>query len=191
MRSQQFPMVVFILLLPWSVRSQEPLSEEEAVRVIERLGGKVERKDGVFVNLYHITRASDDDFAVLQSYPDLRRVDLSFTRITDRGMQHLEPLTSIKELLLEKTAISDASLRIIARLPNLEELNLRDTRVTDRGLKELMRHTSLRNLDLSSDPRRPNAMITDAGIQHLSLLSNLQEIDLCNSRVGDEGLKVS
>lgn len=58
-------------------------------------------------------------------------------------------------------------------------LNLAGTAVTDAGLQHLSGLTNLEWLDLSG------TAIGDGGLQHLSGLKNLQHLDLSRTRVGD------
>src|ERR1041384_4573305 len=69
---------------------------------IARLGGKVERDRAgriVAVNLSG-SWISDLDMIELARLPDLERLDLSHTRITDEGMLNLKPAPNIKDLKL-------------------------------------------------------------------------------------------
>src|SRR5580765_7218717 len=69
---------------------------------ITRLGGRVER-DGagriVAVNLRG-SWINDVEMIELARLPDLERLDLSHTRITDEGMLNLKPAAKIQELKL-------------------------------------------------------------------------------------------
>jgi hypothetical protein len=54
---------------------------------------------------------------------------------------------------------------------------------TDASLNHLKGLTNLQTLDLA------NSQITDAGLEHLKVLENLQDLHLGNTQVGDAGLE--
>lgn len=62
---------------------------------------------------------------------------LAGSRITDRQMPLIEPLTTLKVLDLRNTNITDAGLKRLRRLEMLERLNLDGTQITDAGVAEL------------------------------------------------------
>ncbi|HEX7450522.1 MAG TPA: hypothetical protein VF306_23380 [Pirellulales bacterium] len=62
---------------------------------------------------------------------------LANSRITDRQMALIEPLTTLKTIDLRGTCVTDAGLKQLRRLAQLEQLNLEGTRVTDVGVTEL------------------------------------------------------
>ena len=105
--------------------------------------------------------------------PNLERLDLSHTRISDEGMLHLKDATGIRELTLyyaeqitdqgisairhwkkltrldlRGTRISNGTLEIVSRLPQLEALDIGDTQVTDNGMDLLIALTNLKELSL-------------------------------------------
>jgi hypothetical protein len=64
-------------------------------------------------------------------------VVLSFTPITDAGLEQLKGLPQLKSLHLRATSVTDAGLMHLKGLTNLEELILNGTLVTDAGAKDL------------------------------------------------------
>jgi hypothetical protein len=103
------------------------------------------------MNMLHVLygfHGKDDDLrlyhgARLKSLDEVIYVDLSHTRVTDKGLKEL------------------------VGMKNLQRLDLDETRVTDAGLKELKGHKNLRTLYLRQGPggRVPN--VTDAGVAEL------------------------
>ncbi len=89
------------------------------------------------------------------------------------------------ELDLSNSNITDAELQgIIARFPNINKINASVCLyLTDAGLQHLAGLTNLEKLNLSWSP------ISDAGLQHLAGLSNLKELDLRTGwSISDAGL---
>ncbi len=81
------------------------------------------------------TASGDGDLALVARFDDLRWLYLQETRVTDAGLQHLEPLRNLSLLHLGNTAITDAGLTYLQSLPNLETLHLQGTRVTLRAIE--------------------------------------------------------
>lgn len=64
-------------------------------------------------------------------------LDLSWTRVTDRGFEHLRGLTQLEDLRVIGSKVADAGLEHLKRLTQLQELDLYDTDATDAGVKKL------------------------------------------------------
>jgi len=90
------------------------------------------------------------------------KLNLSYWRITDAGLQTLADLTSLQELNLCGTQVTDDGLKVLTGLPNLQKLCLIDTFVTDAGLKVLAGLPSLQELNLLG------TLVTDAGLKALA-----------------------
>ncbi|MCL5282249.1 MAG: hypothetical protein M1376_20380 [Planctomycetes bacterium] len=75
----------------------------------------------------------------------LQMLNLSLMGVTDKGMENLRALRSLKTLLLlsRGSSIGSAGLAVLKDLPALEYLDL-DTVVTDGGIKEVAQAGSLR-----------------------------------------------
>src|SRR5215467_3126916 len=109
---------------------------------IARMGGKVERDlmgRIVAVNLRG-SWINDADMIELARLPDLERLDLSHTRISDEGMLNLKPAPKIKDLnLFYSEWITDQGLTAIKGWKHLTRLNARGTRISD-GTLEIVSH---------------------------------------------------
>ena len=127
--------------------------EQQAVRAVERLGGKLKfagqdaDRAVTEVDLSR-TLVADADLEQLRPFARLQALNLSGTAITDRGLAVLRDFGSLKKLNLTLTKISDAGLTSLAGLPELEELYLVETGITDAGVAELKRLAHLRMLVL-------------------------------------------
>ena len=94
----------------------------------------------------------------------LKRLDLSNTLVTDRGLKELQKLSTLVHLVLPKQT-SDSGLKRLTDLVNLEHLDLSATQVTDKGLTELRGFHELRFLMLN------RLGITDEGVKELRHLA--------------------
>jgi RNA polymerase sigma factor (sigma-70 family) len=176
---------------------------------VEQLGGFVD-DNGSRVVLER-TNAADADLEriapLLRELPQLRRLVLGHSLITDAGLVHVRDLTQLTWLYLENTAVSDAGLahlkgltnlvglplqdtdvgdegmKVVSGMPRMEWLSLGNTRVGDEGLRHLSGLDRLEVLTLEETP------ITDAGLAHLKGLHRLRYLHLDNTRITDKGLE--
>lgn len=66
-------------------------------------------------------------------------MSLSYTNVTDAGLQELVGLTNIQALHLQDTRVTDEGLKHLAPLTKLTFLSLSGTKVSDEGVKEFKR----------------------------------------------------
>lgn len=122
----------------------------------------------------------------LQSIPaHSRKVDLSCRLLQDQDLAGLERFSRLEELDLSYTAISDEGLRILVQIPRLRatlrRLNLTRTKTTDAGLQYLSALPNLEELVLEFTD------VSDTGLDHLSgLKSRLQRLYAEATRVTRE-----
>jgi len=152
---------------------------------ITRLGGHVERDSGgriVAVNLRG-SWISDVEMIELARLPDLERLDLSHTRISDEGMLNLKPAPKIQELKLYYSEwITDQGMAAIKDWKRLKRLDVRGTRISDGTLEIVGRLTGLEALDIA------HTEVTDLGLENLITLVNLKELSLGRGRLSNTGL---
>lgn len=75
-------------------------------------------------------------------------LDLSSTKVSDKGVEAIAKATKLRMLRLSETEITDASLELLAGLPELESLNLYGTKVTTAGVAKLATLPNLKRLYL-------------------------------------------
>jgi hypothetical protein len=153
---------------------------------IERAGGAVTRDpDGqpVAVDL-RASWATDSDMPLLAQMKQLRILDLSLTRISDRGLRALKTAPAIEELnLYFAEQITDEGAATVKHWKGLRRLNLRGTKITDSTLEFLAGVPSLEWLDIGW------AQITDTGLEHLSSLTNLRHLAMGGNKLTDTSLQ--
>src|SRR5688572_4377312 len=105
---------------------------------ITEAGGEVEKDNAgriIAVDL-RSSWATDSDMARLAQLPNLERLDLSLTRITDHGLQQLKPAPGIVELnLYYAEQITDEGMAAVRGWKKLKSINLRGTKITDTTLE--------------------------------------------------------
>ena len=129
----------------------------------------------------------------------LQMLSLNGTGVTDKGMEDLRALRSLKGLVLRERSVGNAGLAVLKDLPALEYLDL-DTEVTDAGIKEVAHAGSLRWLrirtggfwgpglaELAQMPRLErlclwgNVPITDRHVAYLESLTRIKSLTLWGS----------
>src|SRR5262245_45270194 len=149
-------------------------AEATAVQRIEARGGFVVRDRDGNVTEASLARtwATDEDLAYVAQLKALKKLDLSFTLITDKGVKELMAL-KLDDLNLETAeALTDASMNYVKNIPTLRRLKVRGVDITDVGMPAIAQMTGLVSLDLS------HTMLEDVGLENLPALTNLEELYL-------------
>src|SRR5215472_14560436 len=116
---------------------------------ITELGGKIERDSAGRITGVNLRGAwiNDAEMIGLARLPDLERLDLSHTRISDEGMLNLKPAPKIRDLkLFYSEWITDLGLSAIKEWKQLRRLDVRGTRISDSTLEIIGHMTELEAL---------------------------------------------
>jgi hypothetical protein len=131
------------LALSGSWAGEPELTQDQVIAQIKKLGGRVhvlEHQLGKPVaGVWSLNQFADRDVPLLSGLATLIVVDLSESRVTDKGLVHLKGLTSLEHLDLRGTPVTDKGLQALKGLTALRLLDLTDTKVTDAGVKELQK----------------------------------------------------
>lgn len=184
-------------------------SIEKATAALKALAVELETDaDGHIVEVNAAGSEIDDNDLIHVAVFDgtLETLDLSETKVTDRGLAYLSSLAQLEKLFLDETKVTDAGLRYLKPLVKLDVLALNGTPITGKGLANLRALTKLRVLNLSetkiNDERLVylapftnletlalvNNGLTGKGFKHLSGLTNLIVINFSKNPVTDDGL---
>ena len=106
--------------------------------------------------------------------------------ITDKGLQYLVDLKQLNSVLLNAGQATEIGLQYLAELPELERLHLKSSKIliTDDTLANLHLLPQLRHLVAAN-----STGVTDAGMEHVTKLKNLESLNLTGTAVGDAGVK--
>jgi internalin A len=127
---------------------------------------------------------TDSDMPKYAQMPDLRRLDLSLTRVSDRGLRALKTAPAIEELnLYFAEKITDEGASVVKNWKHLKKLNLRGTKITDSTLEFLAGVPTLEWLDIGW------AEVTDTGLDHLAALTNLKWLTMGGNKLTDGALQ--
>jgi hypothetical protein len=157
----------------------------DSVDWIERLGGKAERNAAGAVVAVDLRGSwiNDLEMVFLAELPELQKLDLSHTRISDEGMLHLKNAPKIRDLnLFYSEWITDQGMTAIRDWKHLKRLNLRGTRVSDGTMAIVSRMTGLEALDIAHTP------VTDNGLDQLITLVQLKELAIGGGRRSGDAL---
>jgi len=147
---------------------------------IAQEGGSITRDASGQVVAIDLTGSwiTDADLRRLESFNRLRSLNLTRTKITDVGMEHLAKLTSVTDLnLYFAEYITEDGIAHLKGWTSLERLNLHGTKVTSKVFPILARLTALKSLDLGS------TQIDDEGFEELAGLPRLEELAIGANRL--------
>lgn len=168
----------------WTARGAEP-PQASLAKWIEAQGGEVVR--GPDANIIEVslarTWATDNDVERIIEIKGLKRLDLSFSYVSDRSIERLQQLQQLEELTLDTAEfITDAATNYLRANHRLRKLVLRGTDVTDVSLPYIAALTNLKSLDLSY------TMLGDGGLESLPALTELEELNLGGTRISGTNL---
>lgn len=142
---------------------------------IAALGGTVERDAAGKVTAIDLTSTwvADEDLAKIAAFPEVRKLTLSYARISDLGFEHLRPLTKVTHLdCYYCEYVSDGAIAFLKQWKELEYLNLRGTEVTSRVFEHIAGMKKLKFLDVGF------SRVNDDGFESLASLEQLSELHI-------------
>ena len=142
---------------------------------------------------------TDDGLAHLAGHAGLEVLDLYNRKVTDRGVEHLKSLPSLRAVNLRKRdfdrknpPITDAATVHLKAIRSLEQVSLCADGVTDEGVMNLAQLPRLKHLELPMphhlDPKSYLTPYTEKGIKELARVSSLEELFLAGPGVTDAAM---
>ena len=114
----------------------------------------------------------------------LRRLELASDSITDQGVRSLGRVNRLDTLTLRSPRVTGSGLGPVAALPELRDLSLITPALTDIAFEYLASTKSLQKLRLAHNGYRPPAALTDNGMMKLAKAIWLREIWLPRNDTG-------
>ena len=136
------------------------------------------------VSFYKSETVKDDDLAPIHAFPNVYQVELSFTNISDAGVEYLKPCLQLGVLGLHKTKITDRSFVVISELPSLTSLRLVGTNITDAGVAKIVKLKNLVYLEIGSTP------IGGPAFRAIAQFPRLKQLAMRGNNVTDEDLAI-
>jgi hypothetical protein len=128
------------------------------------------------------TGVSDAGLASLRGLKGLERLNICLTPLTDGCLKHLAGLTNLRRLVVASTKVTGAGFKDIPDWPRIESINLHSCPVSDEGLAAIRRFRSLQRLEIV------HSKVTDAGLKHLGELTNLRQLHVASHGTTRHGL---
>ncbi|MBM3728336.1 MAG: hypothetical protein FJW40_23290 [Acidobacteria bacterium] len=159
----------------------------EAPDWVTALGGRVEQNGrgevtGVVLRSSWVT---DGDLDQLTKLPQLTRLDLALTRVSDLGLLRLKGLKGVTDLdLFYAEQITDEGMAAVRTWTGLKRVNVRGTKITDSTLAILGKLPGIERLDIGF------AEVTDSGMMNLAGLQSLKELSYGGNKMTDVSLQV-
>lgn len=113
--------------------------------------------------------------------PNLLRLNLSDTNVSDAGLAHVARLEKLTHLSLFYCRVGEHGLKQISELKELEVLNLDSRDISDCALRHLKMLPKLKSLDVFS------GSITDKGCAHVARIPTLESISFCSGGISNTG----
>lgn len=140
-----------------------PAGDVEAIRQLKQQGVVVNPvaggSHGLSINFVNLKSIAPATLEILNRLSD-QVVELKFTNqpLGNNQLQSLAVFPNLKKLQLERTGITDEGISALGRYPNLESLNLYGNAITDKGLQALTLCSKLRKLYLWQTATTNNGM---------------------------------
>ncbi len=177
----------FIGLAATQAQSDTTTEEKDALAAVVRLGGKATLDTDLPVGSRVTAKfetATDLTLRDLKKYPAIGAIQaLDGRQCTTRGFELLKDLPNLRRLVLNVSGVTDKELEVIVECKNLRELVIPASGVTDAGVLLLAKLPRLEVLALSENPR-----ITDKSMATIAGLERLQKLYLGKTSLTDQGL---
>lgn len=118
----------------------------------------------------------------LKTHPEIAALDLTRTRVDNRGVELLPQFTHLSDLALAHTSITDESCASIAKIPALRRLNLAADRISNKGIGFLSNLGGLKYLNLDSTD------VNDGSLPYISKLTNLEQLSVSRTEINYRNL---
>ncbi len=165
--------IVFLLLLA-------AVAETDTAQWIVSQGGTVTRDGAGQIVAIDLSSSwiNDSDLDKISHLPKLRKLDISHTKITDVGLEHLKSLREVTDLnLYYAEYVTESGIAHLRDWSKLERLNLRGTKVASRVFEYLAHLTSLKSLDVAF------TRVDDEGFEQLASLEKLEHLACGGNRL--------
>lgn len=141
--------------------------------------------DETSLSIIDSKRITDEVLAEgLKTYSGYQDLDLSESKVSDKGVALLRQAPRLKTLVLHQSyKVTDKAMDDVAQIPSLVELDLRGTEVTDKGIAKLGALPLLESIWLSGKG------ITDESCKTLGKIKTLKLLQLDGTMIGDPGVE--
>jgi Leucine-rich repeat (LRR) protein len=176
--------------LTGNANGQDNLTERRAVLELQAMGATyVEDKENKVFTVVELDLApvknshKSEDYVPIRQLKNLRKIRMMGVQFDDACLKHLSMLSSLESVRLVQTKIGDKGLAHLSGLKKLRELCLACSYdITDSGIQTLTELKGIENLELTW------TKVTDSSMPMIAKLSKIRDLDLTGSRVTDQGI---
>ncbi len=144
----------------------------------------------VDLNLAYAELVTDAGLANLKGWRKLERLNLRGTKFNDASVEHLNE--ALRSLDVSFTELTDNGLERLTFLKGLEELSIGGDKMSGVGLYSLKLLPKLRRLDLAGRQRTDSGLwsvaLTDFNVESVAALRQLEWLNLSGSKLTSLGL---
>jgi F-box and leucine-rich repeat protein 14 len=120
-----------------------------------------------------LNRSNNELLRRLSTFKSTEELNIDRYIGSDFGLSHLKHLSKLRVIHFTDSRVGDVGLEYLAAVPSLKHISLGPRHMIDTGQRYFSVHH-----------------ITDAGVNALKPLVNLESLELPSTRIGDEGLRV-
>ena len=144
------------------------------------------------LNLYYCDYITDGGVIPLKGWTKLESLNLEGTDVTSRSFEHIANLENLRVLHVGHSRVEDEGFENLAPLAKLEEIGFGGNKMSGRALPLLKMLPSLRRVTIGGLQRTDSGLwtvdLTDFNLDRVAELTDLEELDLHDSKIGDRGL---
>jgi len=129
-----------------------------------------------------LPNCTDEALKKLRGNKKILKVDLSGSRVTDKGLIHLSAIPNLGALVLTSTDVK--TLEGLEKCKQLEWLEMKMTKIDDAALERLLVNKRLRLFKVNECPN-----ITDKAVETISKFPAASEIDLTGTKITNNATK--
>ncbi len=131
---------------------------------------------------YWMREITDEGIAYFKNLPNLKKLQILSSKVTDDGLLCLQACPNIDYLALPR-GISDTGLTNLSRFSRLKYLGASNGSYSDKGIAELTKCKLLEHLIINSSG------LTDESLRYVSQLKKLESLFIKGEVISDEGIK--
>ena len=144
------------------------------------------------LSLYYCDYITDGGVIPLKGWSNLEVLNLEGTDVTSRSFEHIANLENLRVLHVGHSRVEDEGFENLAPLTKLEEFGFGGNKMSGRALPLLKMLPSLRRVVIGGLQRTDSGLwgvdLTDFNLDRIAELTELEELDLHDAKIGDRGL---
>ena len=170
----------------WSAAGFKHLASFESIENLTLSNWKVRLKERLNVPVRYLSfqdcSVDENSWSVISTFPFLKFLDLRDTSIPANGLVPFEN-SKLEQLWLARIKLSDKHIQGIGQVPTIKDLKLTSSEIPEESLRYLSELRLLERLFLTDAKG-----VSDASIDHLAKLTSLKLVELNGTSVTPKGV---